>query len=185
GKAPYHLIHTGPTADRYADQPLPGGTTKIDRQRLISTADSRFRLSTVDFNRRRSIDGESPVGYRLKKKKGKEEEEKKKEEVHGHCPRLCAARETSPPSQLAGDYHPHAGRRNVSPRMERDRGGITSTTLTSVFVDHNDSQSLKQSTVLMKKGKIAAQDVKMGMKTHEIVLHPQPEKYEKEKGNKC
>ncbi|RRT51904.1 hypothetical protein B296_00034625, partial [Ensete ventricosum] len=50
GKAPYHLIHTGPTVDRYADQPLPGG-----------------------------------------------------------------------------DYHPHAGRRNVSPRMERNRGGVTST----------------------------------------------------------
>ncbi|RWW69029.1 hypothetical protein BHE74_00023385 [Ensete ventricosum] len=27
---------TGPTADRYADRPLPGGTAKIDRRRSIS-----------------------------------------------------------------------------------------------------------------------------------------------------
>ncbi|RZS02144.1 hypothetical protein BHM03_00032122, partial [Ensete ventricosum] len=40
GKAPYCPIHTG----RYTDRPLPGGTAKIDRRRLISTVNGRFRL---------------------------------------------------------------------------------------------------------------------------------------------
>ncbi|RWW56470.1 hypothetical protein BHE74_00036813 [Ensete ventricosum] len=63
-KAPYRPIHTGPTADRYADWPLSGGTTKIERRRSISIVGSR-------------LTEKSTVGGRLKKKKGKEEEEKK------------------------------------------------------------------------------------------------------------
>ncbi|RRT73456.1 hypothetical protein B296_00024460 [Ensete ventricosum] len=35
-KAPYHPVHIGPAADRYPDRPLPGGTAKIGRRRLIS-----------------------------------------------------------------------------------------------------------------------------------------------------
>ncbi|RWV91167.1 hypothetical protein GW17_00046568 [Ensete ventricosum] len=35
GKASYRLIRTCPATDWYVDQPLPGGTTKIDRRRLI------------------------------------------------------------------------------------------------------------------------------------------------------
>ncbi|RZS22045.1 hypothetical protein BHM03_00054774, partial [Ensete ventricosum] len=109
GKAPYRPVHTGPVADRYADRPLPVGTAKIGR-RLISAVGGRLTEKSI-------VDG------RLKKKKGKEEEEKKKEEeVPGCRPRLRAARALSPSSQLAGDYRPRAGRRNVSLRWERDQG---------------------------------------------------------------
>ncbi|RWV85474.1 hypothetical protein BHE74_00053359 [Ensete ventricosum] len=48
GKTPYRLVHTGPTADQYADWSLPGGTTKIGRRLLISAVGGRFRLLVVD-----------------------------------------------------------------------------------------------------------------------------------------
>ncbi|RWW77975.1 hypothetical protein BHE74_00013824 [Ensete ventricosum] len=35
GKAPYRAVHTSPSADRYADSPLPGGTVKIGRWQSI------------------------------------------------------------------------------------------------------------------------------------------------------
>ncbi|RZR81701.1 hypothetical protein BHM03_00007984 [Ensete ventricosum] len=57
-KASYCLVHTGPAADRYADRPLPSGTAKISRRRLISVVGDRFQLSMVDFDCQRSIDGE-------------------------------------------------------------------------------------------------------------------------------
>ncbi|RZS17391.1 hypothetical protein BHM03_00049515, partial [Ensete ventricosum] len=60
GMAPYHPVHTGSAADRYADRPLPGGTAKIDCRRLISPL-------AIDFDRRRSIEEEKRK--RRKKKK--------------------------------------------------------------------------------------------------------------------
>ncbi|RZS04777.1 hypothetical protein BHM03_00035165 [Ensete ventricosum] len=47
-KAPYRLVCTGPTADRYTDRLLSGGTAKIDRRRLISAVGGRFRSLAVD-----------------------------------------------------------------------------------------------------------------------------------------
>ncbi|RWW31342.1 hypothetical protein GW17_00004028 [Ensete ventricosum] len=71
---PYRPVHTGPTADRYTDRPLPGGTAKIGRWRSISAVCGRFKEK-------------STVGGRLRKKKerrrrGKEEEEEEEEEKY-------------------------------------------------------------------------------------------------------
>ncbi|RZS08295.1 hypothetical protein BHM03_00039243, partial [Ensete ventricosum] len=43
GKVSYRPIHTGPTADRYTDQSLSGGTTKIDRRRSIEEEKGKRR----------------------------------------------------------------------------------------------------------------------------------------------
>ncbi|RWW02626.1 hypothetical protein GW17_00034270, partial [Ensete ventricosum] len=69
--ASYRPVHTGPAADQYADRPLPGGTTKIARRRLISA-----------------------VGGRLKKKKGKEERRRSTWPLSSpaRCPRALVAR---------------------------------------------------------------------------------------------
>ncbi|RWW25099.1 hypothetical protein GW17_00010575 [Ensete ventricosum] len=80
GKAPYRPVHTSPTADRYANRPLPGGTTKIDRRRSIST---------IDFDRRQLIDGEKG-----KRRRGKEERRRSTwpSSSPACCPRALAAR---------------------------------------------------------------------------------------------
>ncbi|RWV95414.1 hypothetical protein GW17_00041964 [Ensete ventricosum] len=110
---PYRPIHTGPAADRYTDRPLPGGTAKIGRRRSISAVDGRFPPSIVDFSRLRSIEEE----------KGKNKKRKRRRRRRGEVPRvalaaLCpgVAHESSSPAPPAGDFSPHAGRRNVSPR---------------------------------------------------------------------
>ncbi|RWW53242.1 hypothetical protein BHE74_00040283, partial [Ensete ventricosum] len=56
-RVPYRPIHTGSTADQYADRPLQGGTAKIDRRLSIDG----------EIDRRRSIEEEK--GKRRKKKK--------------------------------------------------------------------------------------------------------------------
>ncbi|RWW47610.1 hypothetical protein BHE74_00046383 [Ensete ventricosum] len=71
GMASYHPVHTGSAADRYVDRPLPGGTAKIGCRRLISPL-------AIDFDRRRSIDGEidrrrSIEEEKRKRRRGKEE----------------------------------------------------------------------------------------------------------------
>ncbi|RZS03098.1 hypothetical protein BHM03_00033222 [Ensete ventricosum] len=103
GKAPYRPVHTGPTADRYVDRPLSGDTAKIGRRR-----------STIDFDRWRSIEEEKG-----KRRRGKEERRRStlSSSPPARCPRALAAR-GSPTSRR------HAGRRNISPRWERDRGDI-------------------------------------------------------------
>ncbi|RRT57146.1 hypothetical protein B296_00046427 [Ensete ventricosum] len=63
--APYHPVHTSSAADRYADRPLSGGTAKIGRRWLISPL-------AVDFDRRRSIDGE------IDRRRSIEEEKRKR-----------------------------------------------------------------------------------------------------------
>ncbi|RRT47398.1 hypothetical protein B296_00042442, partial [Ensete ventricosum] len=99
-------------ADRYANRPLPGGTTKIDRQRSISVVDGRLKeKSTVDDR----LKEKSIVGGRLRKKKGrgrrrrgKEERRRgEEEERRGKVPRPrgLAAR-----GSLAGDFSPRTGR---------------------------------------------------------------------------
>ncbi|RWW27600.1 hypothetical protein GW17_00007968 [Ensete ventricosum] len=69
---PYCPIHTGPTADRYVDRPLPGGTAKIGRRQSISTVDGRFPSSMVDLRRNQ------PSTVVCGRKRKEEEEEKKK-----------------------------------------------------------------------------------------------------------
>ncbi|RWV82370.1 hypothetical protein GW17_00056135 [Ensete ventricosum] len=93
GKAPYHPVRTGPTADRYVDRPLPGGTTKIGRRRLISAVGGRFRLSVVDFDCRRSIEGEIDCQWSIEEGKGKKKRKrrkKKKRRSTSRRPRLHA-----------------------------------------------------------------------------------------------
>ncbi|RWV99985.1 hypothetical protein GW17_00037077, partial [Ensete ventricosum] len=129
GKALYRLVHTDPTADRYTDRPLPGGTAKIDRQRLISAVGGRFRLSAIDFDRQRSIDGEIDHWQSTEEGKGKRRRGQKERSTWppsspARCPRKYMAavlaytlptrprcprvdRETSPP---VGHYRPRAGR---------------------------------------------------------------------------
>ncbi|RZS22551.1 hypothetical protein BHM03_00055338, partial [Ensete ventricosum] len=78
GKAPYRPVHTGPAADRYADQPLPGGTAKVDRRRSIDG----------EIDRRRSIEEEKG-----KKRRGKEERRSTSPPSSpAHCSRTLAAR---------------------------------------------------------------------------------------------
>ncbi|RWW17994.1 hypothetical protein GW17_00018049 [Ensete ventricosum] len=144
GKAPYRPVHTGLAADRYADRSLPGGIAKIGCRQLISTVGDRFRPLAVDFGCRRSIVGE--IDRRLSIEEGKGKRRRGKEErrsswppsLPARCPRALVARgstasrchprrprvarEMLPPSQSASDYHPCAGRRNVSPCWESDRG---------------------------------------------------------------
>ncbi|RRT72451.1 hypothetical protein B296_00022463 [Ensete ventricosum] len=98
GKAPYCPVHTGPTADQYANQPLPGGIAKNDRRQLISAVGSRFRLSTVDFDHRRSIDGEIDRRRSIEEEKGKRRRGKEERRSTWQpssptrCPRALAAR---------------------------------------------------------------------------------------------
>ncbi|RWW59575.1 hypothetical protein BHE74_00033480, partial [Ensete ventricosum] len=144
GKAPYRPVHTGLAADRYADRSLPGGIAKIGCRQLISTVGDRFRPLAVDFGCRRSIVGE--IDRRLSIEEGKGKRRRGKEErrsswppsLPARCPRALVARgstasrchprrprvacEMLPPSQPASDYHPCAGRRNVCPCWESDRG---------------------------------------------------------------
>ncbi|RZR89557.1 hypothetical protein BHM03_00017310, partial [Ensete ventricosum] len=131
-------------ADRYADQSLPGGIAKIGRRRLISTVGDRFRPSAVDFGCRWSIAGEIDCRRSIEEGKGKRRRGKEERRsswppsLPARCPRALVARgstasrchprrprvarEMLPPSQSASDYHPCAGRRNVSPCWESDRG---------------------------------------------------------------
>ncbi|RWW68988.1 hypothetical protein BHE74_00023442 [Ensete ventricosum] len=107
-----------PGTDRYADRPLPGGSTKIGRRRSISVVDGRFPPSAVDLRRRR---------------RGKEEEEEKKKNKKrstSRCPSNDSARGSPAsrrhprcPSAIAarGFFSTRAGRRNVSPRGENSR----------------------------------------------------------------
>ncbi|RRT60463.1 hypothetical protein B296_00009597 [Ensete ventricosum] len=76
----YHPVRTGPTADWYADRPLPGGTAKIDR--------------------RRSIKGETNRRQLINEGKGKRKRKNKKKKKY-----LARV-----PSLPAGDFSPHAGR---------------------------------------------------------------------------
>ncbi|RWW70765.1 hypothetical protein BHE74_00021542 [Ensete ventricosum] len=98
-----------PSGYRYADHPLPSGTAKIDRRQSISivngrlreksTVDSRFRPSTVDFDRRRSIEGE---------------EEKKKEERRRRKKYLlfpCRPRPRTVAALIHGRFFSRAGRK--------------------------------------------------------------------------
>ncbi|RZS00856.1 hypothetical protein BHM03_00030642, partial [Ensete ventricosum] len=66
-------VRTGPPGYRYADQLLPGGTTKIDRWRLIEG----------EIDCRRSIEGEK--GKKKKKKRKKRKKKKKREVPPGPC----------------------------------------------------------------------------------------------------
>ncbi|RRT63904.1 hypothetical protein B296_00042304 [Ensete ventricosum] len=70
GKTLYCPVHTGPAADLYADRPLPGGTTKIDRRWSIEG----------EIDRRRSIEGEKG------KKKKKRRRRKKKKRIRTSFP---------------------------------------------------------------------------------------------------
>ncbi|RZS23380.1 hypothetical protein BHM03_00056295 [Ensete ventricosum] len=69
-KASYRPVCTGPVADWYVDRSLPGGTAKIDRRRSISFIGGRFRLLAVDFDRRRSIEGEIDHRRSIEEEKG-------------------------------------------------------------------------------------------------------------------
>ncbi|RWW31409.1 hypothetical protein GW17_00003982 [Ensete ventricosum] len=96
-KAPYHPVHTGPIADRYVDQLLPGGTAKISHRRLISAACGRFRLSAVDFDYRRSIDGEIDRRWPIEEEKGKRRGKEERRStwppsLPARCPRALAVR---------------------------------------------------------------------------------------------
>ncbi|RRT49554.1 hypothetical protein B296_00049680 [Ensete ventricosum] len=104
-KASYRPVYTGPVADWYVDRSLPGGTAKIDRRRSISFIGGRFRLLAVDFDRRRSIEGEIDHRRSIEEEKGKK---KKRKRSTSRCPRLRAARG-----------------RLLSQHWERDRGDIT------------------------------------------------------------
>ncbi|RZR78356.1 hypothetical protein BHM03_00003640 [Ensete ventricosum] len=95
GKALYRSICTGLAADRYADQPLLGSTTKIGRRRSISTVGDRFccrRSNEGEIDYRRSIEEEK--GRKKKRKRRK----KKKRRSTSHRPRLRAACAPSPPA---------------------------------------------------------------------------------------
>ncbi|RZS06861.1 hypothetical protein BHM03_00037581, partial [Ensete ventricosum] len=90
-------VHTCPPGYWYTDRPLPGGTTKIDRQR--------------------SIEGEK--GKKKKKRKRKKKEERRGEEER--IPHAVFARASSPPSlaghprvvaALACDFSPVQGERS-------------------------------------------------------------------------
>ncbi|RWW23242.1 hypothetical protein GW17_00012521 [Ensete ventricosum] len=124
GKAPYRPICTSPIADWYANRPLSGGTAKIGRRQLILAVNDRFRLSTVDFDRRRSIEGEIDRQRLIEEEKGKKKKrkrrKKKKRRISTSCrPRLRVTR-GSPAScrrpwatfvPARGDEtSPHAGR---------------------------------------------------------------------------
>ncbi|RWW13106.1 hypothetical protein GW17_00023205 [Ensete ventricosum] len=115
-KAPYRPIHTGPAADRYADWPLSGGTTKIGRRRSISIVGSR-------------LTEKSTVGGRLKKKKGKEEEEKK--EVPRRRPRLRAACIQITPMDITNSERLHT----------KDNGPLQTEVLTSAYKTHSYLQA--------------------------------------------
>ncbi|RWW08543.1 hypothetical protein GW17_00028004 [Ensete ventricosum] len=101
GPAPYRPIHTNLAADRFADRPLPGGTAKIGRRQLILAVGDRFRLSAVNFDRRRSIDREIDRRWLIEEEKGKRK--KKYLATVLACvlptrPRLRAAHAPSPPA---------------------------------------------------------------------------------------
>ncbi|RZR80120.1 hypothetical protein BHM03_00006047, partial [Ensete ventricosum] len=95
---------------RYADRPLPGSTTKIDRRRSISAIGGRLR--------EKSIVGDQfwPSAKTF--------------------PRAVLARAPSPPASRSravltrGGFFSHARRRNVSPRREKDRGDVASSSPT-------------------------------------------------------
>ncbi|RWW88437.1 hypothetical protein BHE74_00002680 [Ensete ventricosum] len=76
GKTLYRLVCTDPIADRYADRPLPGSTTKMDRWQ--------------------SIEGEKE---KKKKKKKKRRRRKKKKRIHTFFPGIVLAHA---PSSSAG-----------------------------------------------------------------------------------
>ncbi|RRT44149.1 hypothetical protein B296_00054512, partial [Ensete ventricosum] len=108
-------VHTSPPGCRYVDRPLPSGTAKN-------------RPSTINFGRRRSIEGEieSIEGEKGKKKKRKR---KKRREEENLVPVLARAR--SWPSLTvrrrtvargSPTARTRARRRNASPRGEKDRG---------------------------------------------------------------
>ncbi|RWW43211.1 hypothetical protein BHE74_00051153 [Ensete ventricosum] len=110
-KASYRPVCTGPVADWYVDRSLPGGTAKIDRRRSISFIGGRFRLLAVDFDRRRSIEGEIDHRRSIEEEKGKKKKrkrrKKKRKRSTSRCPRLRAARG-----------------RLLSQHWERDRGDV-------------------------------------------------------------
>ncbi|RZR94754.1 hypothetical protein BHM03_00023532 [Ensete ventricosum] len=88
---PVRAVCTGPPGYLYADRLLPGGTAKN-------------RSSTVDFNRRQSIEGEidrrrSIEGEKGKKKKKKKRKRRKKRRrgEEERIPRAVLARLPSPP----------------------------------------------------------------------------------------
>ncbi|RWW65432.1 hypothetical protein BHE74_00027260 [Ensete ventricosum] len=67
---PYRAVWTGPLGYWYVDRPLLGGTTKIDRQR------------SIDFGRRRLIEGE----------KGKKKKRKRRKKWRRRIPRAILPR---------------------------------------------------------------------------------------------
>ncbi|RWW69203.1 hypothetical protein BHE74_00023221 [Ensete ventricosum] len=62
---PVWAAHTGPSSCRYVDRPLPGSSAKN-------------RPSAVDFDRRRSIEGEINRRCSIEQEKGKKKKKKKK-----------------------------------------------------------------------------------------------------------
>ncbi|RWW90221.1 hypothetical protein BHE74_00000621 [Ensete ventricosum] len=49
---PVRALHTGPPGYRYADRPLPGGTTKIDHRRSIERKEERRKRGKEERGRR-------------------------------------------------------------------------------------------------------------------------------------
>ncbi|RWW15758.1 hypothetical protein GW17_00020389 [Ensete ventricosum] len=84
---------------------------QTDRYRVVplkSTVDDRFRLSAIDFDRRRSIEGEIDRRRLIEEEKGKRRKKKYLAAVLA-CSLLVrprVTREMSLPSQPAGDYRP-------------------------------------------------------------------------------
>ncbi|RWW31148.1 hypothetical protein GW17_00004238 [Ensete ventricosum] len=102
---PVWAVHTDPPSCRYADRPLPGGSTKN-------------QLSAVDFDRRRSIEGEIDRRRLIEREKGKKKKKRKKKKTkEKRRKRILIARAQSSPVRcrrplIAGAFSPARGERS-------------------------------------------------------------------------
>ncbi|RRT80367.1 hypothetical protein B296_00012233 [Ensete ventricosum] len=99
-------VHTGPPADQYTDRPLPGSTADWGCFRLVTT---RNRPVTVDFGRCQPREGERIRGRRRRGRR------------KTCSPVLLFAHTICRPRAISS---PRAGRRNVSPHGEKERGDV-------------------------------------------------------------
>ncbi|RZS00040.1 hypothetical protein BHM03_00029709, partial [Ensete ventricosum] len=107
---PIRAVHTGPPGYRYADHPLPGGTTKIDRRRSIKREKGKKKKKKKKKKRK-------------KRKKKKRRRRKKKTSIpHAILARTSSLPACRPRAILAhGRFFSRVGRRN-----EKDRGNVVS-----------------------------------------------------------
>ncbi|RWW00978.1 hypothetical protein GW17_00036015, partial [Ensete ventricosum] len=95
---PIRAVHTSPSGYRYANRPLPDGSTKN-------------RPSSIDFGRWRPIEEEIDRWQSIEEEKGKKKRKRKKKRSGEYLAR--------------GRFFSRVRRRSISPCKEKDRGDVT------------------------------------------------------------